>query len=184
MSGYPPRDLLFREGFVDRCERTVRMLAAKLPPEMLVLVGTPRRSSNGDRCMNSVAACRGGEIIAWGDKRLLPGYDVFDDDRYFMPGEQSAIVDHKGVRIGLLICEDLWQGGDVRERTSYEVDPVVELVEQGAQLLIAASAQPLHDWQARAPSETISLAWPECTGFPSRRSIVPVPRTTSSSTAL
>ena len=48
MSGYPPRDLLFREGFVDRCERTVRMLAAKLPPEMLVLVGTPRRSSNGD----------------------------------------------------------------------------------------------------------------------------------------
>ena len=142
MSGYPPRDLLFREGFVDRCERTVRMLAAKLPPEMLVLVGTPRRSSNGDRCMNSVAACRGGEIIAWGDKRLLPGYDVFDDDRYFMPGEQSAIVDHKGVRIGLLICEDLWQGGDVRERTSYEVDPVVELVEQGAQLLIAASASP------------------------------------------
>ena len=142
ISGYPPRDLLLREGFVDRCERTVGMLAAQLPPELLVLVGTPRRLPDGDRCANSIAACLGGEIIAWGDKRLLPGYDVFDDDRYFVPGEQSTTVDHKGVRIGLMICEDLWQGGDVSERTAYEFDPVGELVQQGAQLLITSSASP------------------------------------------
>lgn len=142
ISGYPPRDLLLREGFVERCERTVEELARQLPPKMLVLVGSPRRSSKGGRCGNSLAVCRGGEIIAWADKRLLPGYDVFDDDRYFIPGEESLVIEHDDVKIGLLVCEDLWQGGDVRECTSYGFDPVAELVHQGAELLIAASASP------------------------------------------
>ncbi len=140
--GYPPRDLLFREGFVERCELTVESLASQLPQDMLVLVGSPRRVPGSGRYANSLAVCRGGEVIAWADKRLLPGYDIFDDDRYFIPGNESVLIEHDGVGIGLLVCEDLWQGGDVRERTSYEVDPVVDLVQRGAQLLIAASASP------------------------------------------
>ncbi|MBG84760.1 MAG: NAD+ synthase [Phycisphaerae bacterium] len=142
ISGYPPRDLLLREGFVERCEQTVEHLARQLPPQMLVLVGAPRRLPTGSRCGNSLAICRDGEILGWADKRLLPGYDVFDDDRYFLPGEESILIEHADVKIGLLICEDLWQGGDVRECTSYEFDPVAELVEQGAELLVAASASP------------------------------------------
>ena len=141
ISGYPPRDLLFREGFVERCEAAVELLATQLPPEMLVLVGAPRRIAGGG-CANSLAACRGGEIVDWADKRLLPGYDVFDDDRYFVPGDKSVIIEHQEVRIGLLICEDLWQASDVREHAEYEIDPVAELVKQGAQCLVAASASP------------------------------------------
>ncbi|MEE2906572.1 MAG: NAD+ synthase [Planctomycetota bacterium] len=141
--GYPPRDLLFREGFVSRCEQALKQLASSLPPDMLVIVGCPQSASGaGGRCFNGLAACRGGRVEAWAHKRLLPGYDVFDDDRYFHPGSQSSWIEHAGHRIGLLVCEDLWQAGDVREPTDYAVDPVAELAEAGCDVLLAASASP------------------------------------------
>ncbi len=143
LCGYPPRDLLFREGFVERCEQVLDDLAATLPPDMLVLVGCPHaRDADSGRCFNGLAVCRGGRVETWADKRLLPGYDVFDDDRYFLPGDGSRWVEHAGHRIGLLICEDLWQAGDVQEHAQYEVDPVAELVKEDCDVIMAASASP------------------------------------------
>ncbi|MCH2161804.1 MAG: NAD+ synthase [Phycisphaerales bacterium] len=143
LCGYPPRDLLLREGLVDRCVETLEAMVRDFPAEMLVIVGTPWPGNQaGARCTNSLVACRGGRIESWAHKRLLPGYDVFDDDRYFHPGSEHRWIDHAGHRIGMLVCEDLWQAGDVREQTEYTADPVVELVEAGCDVLVAASASP------------------------------------------
>ena len=155
--GYPPRDLLFREGFVARCEQALESLAASLPPEMLVIVGCPRsHDSDGGRCYNGLAICRGGRVEGWACKQLLPGYDVFDDDRYFRPGVGGHGIEHAGHRIGLLVCEDLWQAGDVREQTAYEVDPVADLVQAGCDLIMASSASPFMTGKHLRQVDTVS----------------------------
>ena len=143
LCGYPPRDLLLREGFVDRCEEALGSIVAGIPQGMLVLVGHPESGPvSGGRCYNTLSACRDGQVVARARKQLLPGYDVFDEDRYFLPGESPAWVEHEGRRIGLLVCEDLWQADDVREHTSYEIDPVASLVKMGCEVLVASSASP------------------------------------------
>ena len=93
VSGYPPRDLLCREGFLARCEEAVVHLAREVPEDLLAIIGYPRRDPTGlGRGFNSLAACRNGEVIAIADKQLLPGYDVFDEDRYFQAGVSGSWV--------------------------------------------------------------------------------------------
>ncbi|MBG79301.1 MAG: NAD+ synthase [Phycisphaerae bacterium] len=155
LCGYPPRDLLLREGFVDRCEHELETIASSVPQGMLVLVGHPESGpERGGRCYNTLSACRDGQVVARARKQLLPGYDVFDEDRYFQAGDEPAWVEHEGHRIGLLVCEDLWQADDVREQTNYEVDPVASLVELGCDVLVAISASPFvagkHERQCQA----------------------------------
>jgi NAD+ synthase len=139
LCGYPPRDLLFREGFVEQCEATVRAIARSVPAHQLVLVGTPWRVDG--QVVNAVIALRGGEVEAVSAKRLLPAYDVFDEDRYFTPGTTPCIVDVCGHRIGVLVCEDFWQGGDV-DAKPYARDPVSDVIDAGADVLVVASASP------------------------------------------
>lgn len=144
--GYPPRDLLWRDGAVEACERAVRDLAAA-SIETAIIVGHPRRVSGARRdAANSASVLRGGRVVATYDKQLLPGYDVFDEDRYFEPGRTPRVVDIADRRAGILICEDIWQARDV-EGGQHLVpaalhDPVREAVEAGAQLLLILSASP------------------------------------------
>ncbi|MCH2136790.1 MAG: NAD+ synthase [Phycisphaerales bacterium] len=139
LCGYPPRDLLHRQGFVEACAEVMRSIASTIGPDRLLLLGAPWMI--GGRLTNALVACSGGEVIATGAKRLLPAYDVFDEDRWFTPGDRSCIVPFSGRRLGLLVCEDMWQGGDVGA-PAYESDPVADAIDAGADLLVVASASP------------------------------------------
>jgi NAD+ synthetase len=142
ISGSPTRDLLFRAGFVESCELAVRTIAERTR-DVPVVVGHPRRVAHGLRpYRNSVSVCRRGEIVAVYDKRLLPGYDVFDDDRYFDPGEELVTIDVAGQRVGLLICEDLWRADDAEIDRGYDTDPVGQLSRAGCDLIVAVNASP------------------------------------------
>lgn len=142
--GYPPRDLLFREGVVESCERAVCEIAREVG-DAYVLIGHPRRCPGGLRGMrNSVSVCHRGDVIAVYDKRLLPGYDVFDEDRYFDsgPADKSLVLAIDGLRIGILVCEDLWHADDVAAKANYPIEPVRLLAKDGCDLLIALNASP------------------------------------------
>jgi NAD+ synthetase len=140
--GYPPRDLVLREGVAEACERAAAAMARR-HPDLLLLLGSVRRVDRGGRRLaNSIAICRGGRVEGWYDKRLLPTYDVFDEDRWFAPGPGPVVVEHGGERLGLLLCEDLWGGRDADAARTYEVDPVAETVRAGATALLVASASP------------------------------------------
>ncbi len=140
--GYPPRDLLFRNGVVEACENAVNQIADHAG-DMHVIVGHPRICCDGEKPFyNSASVCTNGKVIAVYDKRLFPGYDVFDEDRYFQSGKNSCVVDIAGKRIGLLICEDFWRAQDALAERSYEIEPVKETVDAGCDMLISLNATP------------------------------------------
>jgi len=141
LCGYPPRDLLLRKDFVDRCEAELDRLARQLPSDLLVLMGSAARGPGPTVC-NALVAIRGGQRIATAAKRLMPDYDVFDEDRWFTPGREATIVEHHGMRIGLLICEDLWQGADAQVEVVWPCDPVADLIAAGIDVILTASASP------------------------------------------
>ncbi len=108
LCGYPPEDLLLRPAFVDRCEESLRSLAEQLAPLAIeVIVGLPKRGDNGE-LYNAAVWLRDGKPVAWYHKQALPNYDVFDEKRYFKPGKATCVVEAKGRRFALLICEDFW----------------------------------------------------------------------------
>ena len=145
--GYPPRDLLLREGFVDGCAAAAGQLAARLAKDgagnLAVLIGLPSRIAGGvTPIANACAVLRGGVVERIYAKRLLPQYDVFDEARYFSPGAENAIIDVAGRRVGLLMCEDFWRGLDVGEGDGYSIDPVALTARAGATLIVVQSASP------------------------------------------
>ncbi len=141
--GYPPKDLVLHDGFVEACEVAALGAAADAPAGLTLVIGSPRRLPGGG-IANAVLVFRDGRRIAHYDKRLLPTYDVFDEDRYFTPGSRPVVIDVGGVRVGLAICEDLWKGEDAGFSSHYlhAVDPVADLVRAGAQVLLVPSASP------------------------------------------
>lgn len=140
--GYPPRDLILREGVVPACERAVEHIAAAADG-MAVAVGHVRQVKNKSRsCANSVSICQHGRIIATYDKRLLPGYDVFDEDRYFEPGEKPLVLDISGTRVGILICEDMWRAEDVELERRYSINPLEETMALQPDILVSMNASP------------------------------------------
>ncbi|RNC82494.1 MAG: NAD+ synthase [Phycisphaera sp.] len=145
LSGYPPRDLLHMPAFVDACESHADRLGAEIGRDIALVLGMPLRlGSAGPALTNSLLVYHKGERVARYDKRLLPTYDVFDEDRYFTKGGSPTVVEIDGVRVGLSICEDLWRGVDVGRGDRYadDADPVSELVSAGAQIIINPSASP------------------------------------------
>jgi NAD+ synthase (glutamine-hydrolysing) len=131
LSGYPPEDLLLRPGFQSGCQQAVAELAAEVHG-LDVLLGHPWQDEQGR--YNAVSWIRDGRILARYDKQLLPNYLVFDEHRYFTAGSQPLVVELKGVRIGVLICEDAWKSG-----------PAGRAKAAGAQLLLVANSSPYHD---------------------------------------
>jgi NAD+ synthase (glutamine-hydrolysing) len=139
MGGYPPRDLLDRRALVEEQWRMLSQLARELPLPALLGCVEPLTSGPDPRLANAVAAISDGVITATYHKRLLPMYDVFDERRYFRPGLLSRVVVLQGMRIGLTICEDIWNDASFR----YEQDPVADLVGR-CDLVVNLSASPYH----------------------------------------
>ena len=150
LCGYPPKDLLLQQGFLDDCNAMVEHIAREAPRDATVIFGAPVRvpgasgSSPPAGIANALVAVRSGRITNAYHKRLLPTYDVFDEDRYFVAGEAPCVVDIAGVRVGLSICEDLWRGEDVGFSARYQgrEDPVEALIAAGAQVIVNPSASP------------------------------------------
>lgn len=151
LCGYPPRDLLNYPVFIDKMGHLIKDLAEKIPNNLIVCVGTVTRNSRaskqgGKELFNSVVALYQGDILAEFHKRLLPTYDVFDEDRYFEPGHESQVLSlhTEGVdlRIGVTICEDLWNDEQFWGKRSYAINPLADLMDKNVDLVVNLSASP------------------------------------------
>lgn len=152
LCGYPPRDLLLSPSFVESMATTLQQLAEDLPTQLAVLVGTvepnPQAHAGGKRLFNSMALISKNKIQQIFHKRLLPFYDVFDEYRYFEPGLQSNsfTLDLKEleatIKVGVTICEDLWNDEEFWGKRNYAVNPIADLAQLGVDILVNLSASP------------------------------------------
>lgn len=151
MTGYPPRDMLLYAGFAEAALAEAERLAARLAqafpsgPALLLGCPEPNASGRGKALFNAALLCQGGAIRARFRKALLPTYDVFDEARYFEPGDASGaagVMDYRGLRLCVTICEDLWNDKDYWPHRLYPVDPVEAAVAAGAQAIVNLSASP------------------------------------------
>jgi NAD+ synthase/NAD+ synthase (glutamine-hydrolysing) len=142
--GYLPRDLLLSGDFVARSWERLDRLAVTLAdgPPTLVGLPEPNRSEEGRPLFNTAALLRNGSVEHRFRKALLPTYDVFDEDRYFEPFHGAQTLEIAGRRLGISICEDVWNDRDFWKRRRYHHDPVEELVRVGAEAIINLSASP------------------------------------------
>lgn len=143
ITGYPPKDLLDFECFVqDNLKYLDRIREAS--KGIAVICGYVDINTNpaGKKCHNAAVFIDNGKIVAKYFKRLLPFYDVFDETRYFEPGQQDLVIDFKGKRLGITICEDLWNDKDYWKRQLYHVDPAESLVKDHIDAIINISASP------------------------------------------
>ena len=142
--GYPPGDLLERDDVVDRNLVQLERIAALSNDHLAIVVGYVERNPlrSGRALHNAAALCAGGRVADRYLKCLLPTYDVFDEARYFEPGVEARLLEVHGVRIGVSVCEDVWADPERDGISLYHRDPVAELVERGARLLVNISASP------------------------------------------
>jgi NAD+ synthase (glutamine-hydrolysing) len=142
VTGYPPEDLLLRPGFVRAAERTLEKIARQTR-NVVALVGVPILERD---LYNACAVCAAGEVKAVYRKRFLPNYGVFDEDRYFAPGDDLLLLEHGRTLIGPTICEDVWQPGP----------PATDLALAGAELIANISASPFHVGKDREREEMLA----------------------------
>ncbi|HEY9114309.1 MAG TPA: nitrilase-related carbon-nitrogen hydrolase, partial [Bacteroidales bacterium] len=134
ISGYPPRDFLEFADFIDQCNDSLNKIA-KHCTTIAAVVGTPTFSKlkKGKPLYNSAAFLFEGKVQQIVNKTLLPNYDVFDEYRYFEPNKNFTVVDFKGKKIALTICEDLW---NVQDNPLYSVNPMDELIGQKPDFMV------------------------------------------------
>jgi NAD+ synthase (glutamine-hydrolysing) len=161
LCGYPPRDLLLNPSFITAIARTLDQLAQDLPPQLTVLIGAaltnPQSEQHGGKPLsNCVVLVHQGKIRQTFYKRLLPTYDVFDEDRYFEPGSQANVFglskqgrwleptdsQNAGIKVGVTICEDIWNDEQFWGKRSYAINPLTALAEQDVDLIVNLSASP------------------------------------------
>lgn len=147
LSGYPPEDLLLRPGFLEACHDAVEALAGQVHG-IDVVFGHPWVEDG--RRYNSASWIRDGRILGRYDKQLLPNYAVFDEQRYFTPGTETLVAELKGVKVGVLICEDAWKPG-----------PALKAAEQGADILLIPNASPYRDDKLLAREQMFSARFGE-----------------------
>ena len=143
ISGYPPEDLLFRDDFLAQCERSLQKLQASVR-DLVVIVGHPLEEDG--KVFNALSVLSDGDSRACYRKQRLPNYAVFDEKRYFIAGEETQTVEIKGVRMGLAICEDIWDDKIVKQ-----------IVDSAADLIVAINASPFHNEQAFLREEGVVL---------------------------
>ncbi|MCK0753022.1 NAD+ synthase [Chromohalobacter japonicus] len=131
LTGYPPEDLLLRESMEARLEEARATMARKVARDVMVVIGYPGRREG--RLHNLAGVLYNGEWLGEYAKQALPNYQVFDEQRYFTPGHSPLVIEHGGAKLGILVCEDLWDGA-----------PVTQSVEAGADILITLNASPYH----------------------------------------
>lgn len=127
-SGYPPEDLLFRPAFIQKIEHYINEIA-KHCDGITAIIGAP--VMQGDKLYNQALVLQNGQITASYSKQKLPNYRVFDEKRYFKAGTEACVVDIKGVKLGLLICEDIWRASPAQAATL-----------AGAEMLCVLNASP------------------------------------------
>jgi NAD+ synthase (glutamine-hydrolysing) len=139
--GYPPRDFLEFDDFIRKSENSIQRLQ-KEAKDIAIVVGSPSVNPviEGKDLYNSVYFLAEGEIKFVQHKTLLPTYDIFDEYRYFEPNKQFEILEYKGKKIALSICEDLWNLGN--ENPLYTICPMDEMMKQQPDLMINVSASP------------------------------------------
>lgn len=151
LTGYPPEDLVLRPGFMRATEAALDELAREVHG-IDVLVGHPR--AEGEKRFNSVSWLREGAVIGTYDKWDLPNYAVFDERRYFVPGHSPLVVEVAGVKVGVIICEDMWTPEAARAAR-----------EAGAQIIVSPNASPYFEGKHEDRAEILSARHGE-TGLP------------------
>lgn len=143
LTGYPPEDFLLLPHFIKAAEEKLTSIITA-SEGICTIVGTVRFNPHKAEkfLYNSAAIIVNGKCIGFYDKILLPTYDVFDERRYFEPGQNSPIWELKGKKIAVTICEDIWQHASLVESTSYLCDPILELKKHKPDLLLNLSASP------------------------------------------
>ena len=150
--GYPPKDLLELNGFVEANVRTLNQFAEQIEGiDVVVGFAEPNREPSGKPCFNSAAIIRDRKIISIHRKSLLPTYDVFDEGRYFEPSQTQDLVQMNGIPVGVTVCEDVWNDKDSFPRPLYKIDPLQIQVKMGAEYIMNISASPYHQekWEER-----------------------------------
>jgi len=143
LCGYPPRDLVEKPSFIARSEAELDRLA-QLLPDIRALVGYVRRSGaeQGKQVSDAAALLHRGKRVLDYSKILLAFYDVFDESRYFEPGNSPALYEIAGWQLGVTICEDAWNDKNFWKKQLYTRDPVEETVRAGAKLLLNIASSP------------------------------------------
>jgi NAD+ synthase (glutamine-hydrolysing) len=147
LCGYPPRDLLLYPGFVESMWKQIENIAIQLPSNLAVLIGTvdlnPHATARGEKPLfNSMVLLEQGKVQQIFHKRLLPTYDVFDEDRYFESGRDTNTFSLDSIKIGVTICEDLWNDEKFWGKRSYEINPIEDLANSKVDIIVNLSASP------------------------------------------
>ena len=161
LTGYPPRDLLEKQSFLERTEAQLHELAAAtaaLSPTLIVGTVTTAECGEGNHIYNSAAVLSRGNIIFRQNKMLLPTYDVFAEARYFRPADSQSPLVLENHRAGLVICEDAWNDKNYWERRRYSRDPIGEMARTGVEFLVSINASPYHMGKRTQRREIFSAA--------------------------
>jgi NAD+ synthase (glutamine-hydrolysing) len=157
--GYPPADFLEKPSFLARCRSAVDELAAAtsgFSTAVLVGVALPAPPDAGKPAVNAAVLLDKGNLLLEQHKRLLPFYDVFDEQRYFLPSRSQKVAELDGLRLGITICEDAWNDKNFWPRRLYSVDPIEELMRQNPAIHINLSSSPF--WHSKRETRHEMLA--------------------------
>lgn len=130
LCGYPPEDLLLRQDFITANEKKLDQIASKVH-DITCIIGHPKQIDG--KLYNAASIIQGGKVVQTYHKQYLPNYSVFDEERYFQPGNQTLVFDLDGVKFGILVCEDIWKS-----------EPAALCKQAGADLIITLNASPYH----------------------------------------
>ena len=150
LCGYAPEDLVLHKNFINEMEKALDLIVRD-SKGVTAIVGLVRKNAVHEEksLLNSAAVISDGKLLGFHDKWLLPTYDVFDERRYFSRGKSVNVWNIKGMRIGVVICEDMWQNaGEEISGTSYPWDPVKELVIYKPDILFNLTASPFQSRKA------------------------------------
>ncbi|MFT4603879.1 MAG: NAD+ synthase (glutamine-hydrolyzing) [Rhodothermales bacterium] len=144
VTGYPPLDLLENDTFLSAAGRTMAQIAKSVPESLGIVLGCPLTNPSpvGKRLINAAVVFEAGQEIGRVSKVLLPTYDVFDEYRYFEPGTTGRPIEFRGLRLGLHVCEDMWNNEEQADYHLYAANPIDELAAQGIDLFLNISASP------------------------------------------
>ena len=152
LTGYPPRDLLYKPDLICEGQKSLESLVARIQgPAVLIGHVGKRESVAGKGLTNSAVLFQNGKVLAQADKVLLPSYDVYDETRYFQAANHPVVYELCGTRLGITICEDIWNFPKFYDQDVYHSNPVEELAQAGADIILNASASPyrIGRWQTR-----------------------------------
>jgi NAD+ synthetase len=150
--GYPPKDLLEKQDFIEANLNALNQLAEQIEGiDVVVGFAEPNREPQGKACFNSAAVIRNRKVVSIHRKTLLPTYDVFDEGRYFEPARTQDLVMIGDNLVGITVCEDVWNDKDSFARPLYHTDPLQIQVKMGAEYIMNISASPYHKekWEER-----------------------------------